>query len=326
MNSNAMVTWGFPEIILPPLALASWRKKLPANRRLVVVVGSFDLLQPGNLTTLHQARQQGHDICILLQPDSPDTFSPGQRPPRRSWRERAESLSHMRDISVITAFLPEHYETILASLKPFTWVTCQNQVDTETGSTPLHHFADAISLVPPVDGCFTEQVHQAIHQQATPIIIPEPLPWITPVPDPRPALAPQQTRVTVNGCFDILHVGHLRMLQQASSMGDELVVMINDDSSVRRYKGPTRPIFPSTFRRAALRSLRWVADVYTFSEDNPLRLMRQLRPAIHVKGGSFEGDRVNDERSAMAEWGGAVAFCPLVKGYSTTEYIRQVLE
>jgi D-beta-D-heptose 7-phosphate kinase/D-beta-D-heptose 1-phosphate adenosyltransferase len=130
--------------------------------------------------------------------------------------------------------------------------------------------------------------------------------------------------VTANGCFDVLHIGHVRFLNGARQLGHRLVVLTNDDRSVTRYKGPTRPVFPVGFRIAALEALRCVDQAVPFSDDNPLELIRRLQPDIHVKGGSFEPERVRAERELVEGWGGRLVCLDMVAGYSTSRYIRGV--
>jgi D-beta-D-heptose 7-phosphate kinase/D-beta-D-heptose 1-phosphate adenosyltransferase len=141
-----------------------------------------------------------------------------------------------------------------------------------------------------------------------------------------PVVGVPPVRVTVNGCFDILHIGHLRFLAAARAMGGALTVLINDDASVARYKGPTRPVFPEGFRSAALKALVSVDDVVMFAEDEPLAAIAAVKPDIHVKGGSFEPERVRHERELVARWGGRLVGTPLEEGFSTSSYIQKVLK
>jgi len=169
-------------------------------------------------------------------------------------------------------------------------------------------------------GCSTGEIQRAINQGATPICLPGAVATEAGVPA-SPAVA--GSLVTVNGCFDILHLGHVRFLAQARALGGRLTVLINDDASVRRYKGPTRPIFPLEFRRAALRALKSVDDVQAFADDTPLALLARLKPAVHVKGGTYEPDRVQAEQALLKGWGGRVAYVPLVEGHSTTDLVER---
>jgi bifunctional ADP-heptose synthase (sugar kinase/adenylyltransferase) len=94
---------------------------------------------------------------------------------------------------------------------------------------------------------------------------------------------------------------------------------------VRRYKGSTRPVFHQACRRAALKAITGIREVHIFDADKPLDLIAALQPALHVKGGSFEPDRVREEEELVSRWGGKIAFCPLIKGYSSTAIIQRIL-
>lgn len=130
--------------------------------------------------------------------------------------------------------------------------------------------------------------------------------------------------VFTNGVFDILHVGHVRYLQEARSLGDLLIVGVNSDDSVRRLgKGPNRPINSLADRCEVLSALRWVDAVIAFDEDTPERLIRALKPEIHVKGGDY---RIADlpEAAVVAEYGGEVRILPLVPGRSTSATLERL--
>ena len=126
--------------------------------------------------------------------------------------------------------------------------------------------------------------------------------------------------VAAGGCFDVLHAGHVQLLEHARSLGDHLVVLVNGDASLRRLKGPGRPLNPVADRVAILRSLACVDDVVAFDEDTPCRALRALRPHLFVKGADYEGTDM-EERQVMARWGGQVVLVPLVDGRSTSRLI-----
>ena len=128
--------------------------------------------------------------------------------------------------------------------------------------------------------------------------------------------------VTTNGCFDLLHVGHLRLLRQAKAMGDILVVAVNDDESVRRFKGPTRPLVPAAERAELVAALEPVDYVVLFSEDTPERTLAAIRPAVHVKGGDYLA-RDLPEAKVVEQGGGEVVIVPLVPGHSTSDLVRR---
>jgi D-beta-D-heptose 7-phosphate kinase / D-beta-D-heptose 1-phosphate adenosyltransferase len=127
--------------------------------------------------------------------------------------------------------------------------------------------------------------------------------------------------VATGGCFDVLHAGHVRLLQAARRLGDELVVCLNGDLSVRRLKGPHRPINRVEDRAEVLRGLGCVDEVVVFDEDTPCEALRQIRPALFVKGGEYTG-RPLPERKVLAEWGGRIVLLPVVPGRSTTRILH----
>jgi D-beta-D-heptose 7-phosphate kinase/D-beta-D-heptose 1-phosphate adenosyltransferase len=128
--------------------------------------------------------------------------------------------------------------------------------------------------------------------------------------------------VMTNGCFDLLHRGHLEYLRAARALGDRLVVAVNDDASVRRLKGPTRPVNRVEDRMAALAALRFVDHVLPFSEDTPTRLIERLAPDVLVKGGDYRPEEIAGGAAVRAR-GGEVVVLPFVEGYSTTDILRR---
>lgn len=131
--------------------------------------------------------------------------------------------------------------------------------------------------------------------------------------------------VFTNGVFDILHVGHLRYLQQARALGEVLFVGVNADASVRRLnKGPERPINPEDERAELLLGLKCVDAVCVFEEDTPLELIRAVRPDIHCKGGDYASPDVLPETPLVRSLGGEVVILSLVPGRSTTEVVKKL--
>jgi D-beta-D-heptose 7-phosphate kinase / D-beta-D-heptose 1-phosphate adenosyltransferase len=128
--------------------------------------------------------------------------------------------------------------------------------------------------------------------------------------------------VAAGGCFDVLHPGHVATLQHARSLGDRLVVLINGDESVRRLKGPGRPVQRAEDRAAVLASLGCVDEVVVFDDDTPVEALKSVRPDVFVKGGDYTG-MVLPETSVMAEWGGVVVTVPFMAGRSTTSILRR---
>lgn len=131
--------------------------------------------------------------------------------------------------------------------------------------------------------------------------------------------------VTTNGCFDILHLGHIRYLQEAKKLGDILIVAINSDNSVRAIKGDKRPLVPQDERAEILSALECVDYVLIFNELNPIRFITELHPDIHVKGGDYTPDRVV-ERQTVEDIGAKLHLIPGADGKSTSNLIELILE
>jgi rfaE bifunctional protein nucleotidyltransferase chain/domain len=133
-----------------------------------------------------------------------------------------------------------------------------------------------------------------------------------------------QRVVFTNGCFDLLHVGHVRYLQAAKALGGFLVVGLNDDASVRRLdKGSARPLTPQAERAEILAALACVDAVVIFSQDTPLELIINLRPEVLVKGGDYTLENIVG-RPEVLSWGGEVRVIPLVPGKSTSSLINRI--
>lgn len=133
------------------------------------------------------------------------------------------------------------------------------------------------------------------------------------------------TIVFTNGCFDILHAGHVRYLEQAKSYGDILVLGLNTDASVRENKGPRRPINSERDRAAVVGALRAVDYVVLFGEKTAETIIEKVHPDVYVKGADYEGKPL-PEADVVQRWGGRVAFVPMVAGRSTTNVIEKIQE
>jgi D-beta-D-heptose 7-phosphate kinase/D-beta-D-heptose 1-phosphate adenosyltransferase len=135
----------------------------------------------------------------------------------------------------------------------------------------------------------------------------------------------RQKIVFTNGCFDLLHVGHVRLLREAAALGDFLVVGLNSDASVRRLKGPARPINPESDRAELLEALECVDAVIVFDAETPLDLIQAIRPDVLVKGGDYRAGEVVG-RAEVEAAGGRVVLVPLVEGHSSSRLIRRAAE
>ena len=132
-----------------------------------------------------------------------------------------------------------------------------------------------------------------------------------------------RTVALANGCFDVLHVGHVRYLQGAAAEADRLIVAINDDESVAELKGPGRPILPASDRAELVAALRGVDYVVTFGERTVERLLRLIEPDVHCKGTDYTIDSV-PERSIVLEYGGRTAIVGDPKQHATRELIARI--
>jgi D-beta-D-heptose 7-phosphate kinase/D-beta-D-heptose 1-phosphate adenosyltransferase len=129
--------------------------------------------------------------------------------------------------------------------------------------------------------------------------------------------------VFTNGCFDLLHIGHVRSLAQARGLGDHLIVGVNTDASVRRLKGAGRPVVPARQRAEMLAALAAVDWVVLFGEDTPLRLIRAIRPDILAKGGDWTLDSIVGAEDVRS-WGGRVVRLRQVSGVRTSQIVDQL--
>lgn len=130
----------------------------------------------------------------------------------------------------------------------------------------------------------------------------------------------ENTVVFTNGCFDILHTGHFELLKAAKEKGDKLIVGLNDDNSVRRLKGESRPINPVEIRKKQLEILSWVDEVIVFSEDTPYNLIKSLKPTLIVKGGDYKVNEVVGHDLT------SVYIVPTVEDFSTTSILEKINE
>ncbi|MBK9291495.1 MAG: D-glycero-beta-D-manno-heptose 1-phosphate adenylyltransferase [Bacteroidetes bacterium] len=130
--------------------------------------------------------------------------------------------------------------------------------------------------------------------------------------------------VFTNGCFDLLHLGHLDYLSKAADLGDVLIIGVNTDASVRRIKGPQRPVNDETSRTMLLAGMQFVDAVVLFDEPTPKEIIDFIQPDVLVKGNDYKAEEIVGYDTVMAK-GGQVITIPLVSGYSTTGMINRIL-
>lgn len=132
-----------------------------------------------------------------------------------------------------------------------------------------------------------------------------------------------QTIVFTNGCFDLMHLGHVDYLEKASALGDKLIVGVNSDASITKLKGPGRPILDEQARARVMASMGFVNGVILFEDDTPLRLIEAIQPDVLVKGADYEIEEIVGHKVVQAA-GGRVERIALVEGYSTTSLIKRI--
>ena len=132
-----------------------------------------------------------------------------------------------------------------------------------------------------------------------------------------------KTIVTCNGAFDLLHIGHIRFLQEAKEQGDVLIVGLNSDSSIKKYKGKDRPLTPEGYRAEILEALECVDYVTIFQEEDPQTLLEVVKPDIHVNGMEYGVDCI--EAEVVGKYGGRLHLVSMFKDFSTTNLIENIL-
>jgi rfaE bifunctional protein nucleotidyltransferase chain/domain len=130
--------------------------------------------------------------------------------------------------------------------------------------------------------------------------------------------------VFTNGCFDLIHGGHIELFRKAKSLGDVLIVALNTDASVRRIKGPSRPVFPLEERFEVLGAIEYIDYLTSFAEEIPQKIIAALLPDILVKGGDWQSGQVVGRKEVEAA-GGRVVIVPYLKGHSSTSIIHRIL-
>lgn len=142
----------------------------------------------------------------------------------------------------------------------------------------------------------------------------------------REGLKSQGKRVVfTNGCFDLIHGGHIHLLREAKKLGDVLVVAVNDDSSIRKIKGSSRPIFPLEERLEILESIEDIDWLVVFSQESPKKVIESLLPDVLVKGGDWLPEEVVGKQE-VEEAGGKVIIIPFLSGHSSSEMVRKIIE
>lgn len=304
--------------------LAEWRKALAKKgTTCAVITGSFRMLHPGNLKCIAETAAKFGGICAVVDPENNAKNSS----PDAGLCDRARLLALVRGIDAVAVLPQKEVVSALQILRPFVLADCLAQPTVTDLQKTARILADTVFKIEPLQGCFTDDIEDAIRSGRTPFNLPAS--QNAGESDNRRISAVLagfngKKIVTVNGCFDILHPGHARLLSEARRMGEVLIVLVNDDQSVKRYKGIKRPVFPIQFRLSALKALKPVTAAFAFAGDNPLQALALIRPAVHVKGGSFIKERVQNEKQMVESWGGQIAFVSMLEDFSTTNFLSRI--
>jgi len=132
----------------------------------------------------------------------------------------------------------------------------------------------------------------------------------------------KQKIATLNGSFDLMHAGHLQIIYEASQAADVLIVALNTDASIKAYKNPDRPIIPLEYRLQLMAALEFVDYVIWFDETDPIRILGEIRPDVHVNGAEYGTNCI--EADVVKKHGGAIHIVPLVPGLSTSQILKKI--
>lgn len=291
--------------------LTRWRKTLAKQGKpCALVCGSFRLYHPGNLRCIKAASATG-ELCLMIEPGKETAASTGL-------------LALVRGVTALAVLKQNEIRAGLQTLRPYILTDCLEQTAETNLQKTARAAAEKVNGITPLAGSFTQAIINAVKSGRTPLNLAAPeIRSISGNTSVAAFLSGRKGKkiVTVNGCFDLLHAGHAELFSRARAKGDTLIALVNDDASVRTFKGFGRPVFPIQHRLALVKALKPVTAAFAFSGDNPLALLKKIKPAVHVKGGSFIEERTRAERILIESWGGRLEFIPMVGDYSTSKII-----
>ena len=308
-----------PKKVLTTAELIERRRNVDGS--VAVVTGTYDLFQPGNLLAIQTAKSNADCVCVVVEPDNVVAGHSSKGRPWRPLDERTSALSFLKDVSMVSSVSLEQAAALFDSLRPYAWITCSERQSSDAYSQAARLAAEETIEITSVSGCSTEEVFASIRANMTPLDIPDTF-------DPGSIETRQELSrplVTVNGCFDILHAGHVTYLEQAAQLGDRLIIAVNDDASVKRLKGEERPVNTMERRMRVLAALDCVDWVVPFYEDTPTRLICRTQPDVLVKGGDNDPDKIPGG-DCVREAGGEVMVMTYVDNVSTTGLIASIRE
>ena len=337
-----------PLFFKTPATLVNYlRRKAPAGI-IGFLAGEFDLFQAAHHISLQRAKSRCDLLIVGLFPDEFIENKYGTHRPLCKLRERAEMLLGTRYVDALVN-LSNGIEDFLKIVKPEKILEFRSPEELRYESrTAVTRSSPRQPVTVPVESIeirvaeeiATETAFSRIIEKlqlssspvsrlkeyapypeeaiSLPILFPEELPAFI-----EEKHAQKEFLITTNGSFDILHPGHLRYLQRAKTLGGVLLVLVNDDQSIRDLKGPQRPIFNQQERMQALAALQSVDYVIPFSGETPLAHLGQIKPDFHIKGGSFEEKRAAEEKKLIESYGGRWEAFDLIENYSTTTLLNR---
>ena len=310
MNDTA-----FEGKVLDAAAMRAERDRLHAEgRTLVFTNGCFDILHAGHVTYLQFARAQGDALCIGLNSDASVRRNKGPTRPIVSEDNRAKLLSCLRFVDYVVLFDEDEPKDLIAKILPDVLVKGKDWAHYVSGRDVVEANGGRVVLADLVPGLSTTNIVRRILETS----------GAAEMRAERDRLhAAGKTLVFTNGCFDILHAGHVTYLQFARAQGDALCLGLNSDASVRRNKGPKRPIVSEDNRAKLLACLRFVDYVVLFDEDEPKDLIAKILPDVLVKGKDWA--HYVSGRDVVEANGGRVVLADMVPGLSTTNVIERIL-
>ncbi len=333
-----------------PHALVAHLQKKPPSGTNGFLTGEFDLFQAAHHIPLHAAKTRCDFLIVGLFADAFMQNKYGKHRPLCQFQERAEMLLGTRHVDAVVC-LSGGVDNFLKIFKPDKFLKftspqmetshCRTAfVQTPSGNSddvPVEHIEVPVGEVNATEYAFSRIAEKLqisypsiIQSEEFSPYLDETIPMPILVPEELSAFVDEQHElqeflITTNGSFDILHLGHLRYLQQAKAWGGVLLVLVNDDQSIMAQKGPQRPIFKQQERMQALAALRCVDYVVPFSGETPLSSLTQIKPQLHIKGGSFEKKRIAEEKKLVESYGGHFQSFDLIGNYSSTKLLKRFI-